>query len=85
MSFFLSLILGCCGYWIGETGCQGRGGGAERLGVATSSAGESFVIARSRTSRGGGVAADQPELQDLDVRGHALTMLGGADDPLTMT
>src|SRR4051795_7247632 len=34
---------------------------------------------------GRGVATDQPEEQDLDVRGHALTVAVGADDPLTAT
>src|SRR3954469_19983784 len=34
---------------------------------------------------GRGVATDQPEKQDLDVRGHALTVVVGADDPLTAT
>ena len=34
---------------------------------------------------GRGVATDQPEEQDLDVRGHALTVVVGADDPLTAT
>ena len=31
------------------------------------------------------VAADQPAEQDLDVGGHGLTVLAGADDPLTAT
>ena len=31
------------------------------------------------------VAADQPAEQDLDVDGHGLTVLTGADGPLTAT
>ena len=54
--------------------------------AATSSAGESLVLAHVEDLAGGcDVAADQPEEQDLDVRGHALTVLVGADDPLTAT
>ena len=54
--------------------------------AATSSAGESLVLAHVEDLAGGcGVAADQPEEQDLDVWGHALTVLVGADDPLTTT
>jgi hypothetical protein len=44
-----------------------------------------FVRARpvEDLARGRGVAADQPTEQDLEVRGHALTVVMGADDPLT--
>ena len=54
--------------------------------AATSSAAESFVLARSRISPG---AVASPPIsrteQDLEVRGHAPTVVVGADDPLTAT
>ena len=54
--------------------------------AATSSAGESFLLGAVEDLAGGrDVAADQAAEQDLEVRGHALTVVTGADDPLTAT
>ena len=56
----------------GSVGCVGdqRSGHEQRRGVVRPRPVEDLAGGR-------GVAADQPEEQDLDVGGHGLTVLGG--------